>query len=195
MSTKVTPPQPSGLPLRGIAMIIIAVAVLLLAWGVYSMTNSGTNTAQEEVTVAETSANKPAAHASAAPAAPATPATSAANSPAATASAAPSQPAAPAATSGATPKVFALNNSTVQGLANRVAEDLKSKGFADVESGNFPDEVLPKSVAFFTPGNADEEAAARKIADQLKITAQPRIDALKDKPAGVILVIAEDLNR
>lgn len=183
-------------------MIIIAVAVLLLAWGVYSMTNSGNNAAP----VAEQTSNKQGGNA---PAAPATSAPAAApNGGAATPAATPQQnPATPAgtannaaagsgaATSAEATKIFALNNSTVQGLANRVADDLKKKGFNDVESGNFPDEVLPKSVAFFTPGNATEEAAARQIADQLGITAEPRIDALKDKPAGVVLVITEDLNR
>lgn len=33
-----TPDQAQGLPLRGMAMILIAVALLLAAWGAYSMT-------------------------------------------------------------------------------------------------------------------------------------------------------------
>lgn len=183
-------------------MIIIAVAVLLLAWGVYSMTNAGNNSAP----VAEQTSNKQDGNAPAAPAssAPAQDSKGEAATPAATphensatSAATANNPAAGsgAATSAEETKIFALNNSTVQGLANRVADELKQKGFNDVESGNFPDEVLPKSVAFFTPGNATEEAAARQIADQLGITAQPRIDALKDKPAGVVVVITEDLNR
>lgn len=173
-------------------MIIIAVAVLLLAWGVYSMTNSGssTTTTQQEVAAPQTSVEKPAP----APA-PATSVAPVAEAPVKTEPPAPApQPPAPAPT-GPAPKVFALNNSTVQGLANRVADQLKTAGFSDVESGNFPEAILPKSVVFFTAGNPNEEATARRIADQLKITAEPRIDALKDRPAGVILVITGDLNR
>lgn len=176
-------------------MIIIAVAVLLLAWGVYSLTNSG----QEEAVVTQPAANTAAPAAPAAPAsASAAPASAAPSSAPASATPAPASgsPAAPAAPAdGAQPKVFALNNSTVQGLANRVADDLKKKGFQDVESGNFPHEILPKSVAFYTQGNANEEQAARQIAQQLGIVAEPRIDALKELPAGVVVVITEDLNR
>ncbi|MEJ6013120.1 LytR C-terminal domain-containing protein [Corynebacterium sp. H127] len=195
MSTKETN-SASGLPLRGIAMIILAVAVLLLAWGVYSLTNTGS---EEAVVSQKSDTQQTAPTQKQPPAAAQQPASGAASTTAAaTPSPTPSTPAAaPAANAaaGPAPKVQALNNSTVQGLANRVADELKKQGYSDIESGNFPNEVLPKSVAFFTPGNAAEEQAARNIADKLGVTAQPRIDALKDKPAGVILVITEDLNR
>lgn len=191
----------AAVPVRGIAMIILAVGLMLLAWGVYSMVN---NSAQPTLASQNKGQNQ---------VAPAAPTQKPAQSPAGLPGQLPSQsPAvapqtpvvqtpgasaspAPAATSGETPKVYALNNSTVQGLANRMAEDIKKMGFTQVESGNFPNEVLPHSVVYFTPGDAAEEQAARKIADQLKITAQPRIDALKGHPAGVVLVITSDLNR
>ncbi|MFV8395974.1 LytR C-terminal domain-containing protein [Corynebacterium hindlerae] len=190
MSTNETSSKSAGLPIRGIAMIILAVAVALLAWGVYSMTNTGSD---DVVVSQETSQQKPApAPAAPAPGAP----TPAAPAPATEAPATPAAPVAPeAGEAGETPKVFALNNSTVQGLANRVADNLKSKGYPDVESGNFPEEILPESVAYYTPGNAAEQRAAEKIAQELQIKAAPRIEALKDKPAGVVVVITEDLNR
>ncbi|WP_232843231.1 LytR C-terminal domain-containing protein [Corynebacterium hindlerae] len=189
MSTNETSSKSAGLPIRGIAMIILAVAVALLAWGVYSMTNTGSD---DVVVSQETTQQQPApAPAAPAPGAP----TPAAPVPAAEAPATPAAPAAPEAGEAETPKVFALNNSTVQGLANRVADNLKSKGYPDVESGNFPEEILPESVAYYTPGNAAEQRAAEKIAQELQIKAAPRIEALKDKPAGVVVVITEDLNR
>lgn len=190
--------EKNGLPLRGIAMIIIAVAVLLLAWGIYSMTNSGKS---DDVVVAKndtTSQNAPATKAPGAPAPAATPNATVAPgtaAPATASSAVPAPSGEAGASTSAKPKVIALNNSTVQGLANRVADKLKAKGYNEVESGNFPNEVLPKSVVFYREGNAEEKQAAENLARDLGIAAQPRIDALKDKPAGVVLVITEDLNR
>ncbi|WP_047240927.1 LytR C-terminal domain-containing protein [Corynebacterium epidermidicanis] len=197
-------PEPSRIPIRGIAMILLAVAVLLLAWGVYSMTNSsGDNVVTKPKSVQTQQATGTPAPANQAPVnpaqtgqapvtpAPATPATS--NQAQASAN-----PAVPAAGNDVDPtavKIHALNNSTVQGLANRVADTLKKQGFSQVESGNFPNEVLPNSVVFYTPGNAAEQKAAEAIAYNLGIKAQPRNDSVKDTPAGVVLVITEELNR
>lgn len=194
-------PQTPRVPVRGIAMILLAVAVLLLAWGVYSMTNSGK---QDAAPVAKPTTQSQAVAPVPASPAPAT-ATPSASKPttaqpqpssAPTAQPAPVEAGQPAAPGDVTKvKVHALNNSTVQGLANRVADQLKREGFEQVESGNFPKENLPRSVAFYAPGNALEQEAAQRIANALNIKAEPRSDAVKDEPAGVVLVITEELNR
>lgn len=206
------------MPVRGIAMILLAVAVLLLAWGVYAMTNSSSDTAADSnktkseqqrsvAPAAPATAASSALGSGAATPAPATPATPGTATPGASApSSAPASVPAPAPAPGAAQQggavvdasavqVHALNNSTVQGLANRVADKLKAQGFTRVDSGNLPNEILPHSVAYYTPGNAAEEQAANSIAQNLKIKAQPRDDSVKDAPAGVVVVITEELNR
>lgn len=191
----------SGVPIRGIAMILLAVIVLLLAWGVYTLVGSGKEEAPHAASTAgsTSSVQAPAGAATAVPQASAAPAPSGVNpvtssaAPAASASAG-VNPGAAAGDPSAVP-VHALNNSTVPGLANRIAAELKKDGFSQVDSGNFPKENLPNSVAFFTAGNAAEEQAANLMAQKLKIKAQPRSEAVRDLPAGVIVVITEDLNR
>lgn len=194
----------SGLPLRGIAMILLAVAVMLFAWGVYSLTNSGDkateSAGQAETPVAAQATSAPASAASAAPASSAATSAPASSAPASETKdpAEASRQAAAQSAAAQNPKevpVHALNNSTVQGLANRVAGDLKNKGWNLAEVGNFPNEILPESTVFYAPGNALEEQAANEIATSLGIKAAPRIDALKSTPPGVIVVIAEDLNK
>ncbi|MDU0479007.1 LytR C-terminal domain-containing protein [Staphylococcus chromogenes] len=200
-----TPQRPDSprIPVRGIAMILLSVAVLLLAWGVYAMTNSGTETAAP-AKKSQTSAQAPAGPQTPAPPAPATPQASPAQptaAPRAPATPAPAPNAAAGAGAGTqngdytAVKIHALNNSTVQGLANRVADKLKRQGFSQVDSGNFPHEVLPHSVVFYTPGNGAEQQAAQAIAQNLGVKAEPRGETLKEAPTGVVLVITEDLNR
>ncbi|MFA1476623.1 LytR C-terminal domain-containing protein [Corynebacterium diphtheriae] len=154
------------LPLRGIAMILIAVALMLGAWGVYSVTSDNSSSAPKTST-AETSEQPPAEKS--APQAPAvsdTPATS--DAPGESAAPAEKAPAdKPAADKPADERpvpVRVLNNSTVQGLAAQVADTLRSHGIDVVEVGNLPDAVVPETTVFYPAGH---QAQAQKIADQL----------------------------
>ncbi|MBG9313484.1 LytR C-terminal domain-containing protein [Corynebacterium diphtheriae bv. mitis] len=158
------------LPLRGIAMILIAVALMLGAWGVYSVTSDNSSSAPKTST-AETSEQTPAEKS--APQAPAvsdTPAASdAPGESAAPAEKAPADKPAdkPAADKPAAERpvpVRVLNNSTVQGLAAQVADTLRSHGIDVVEVGNLPDAVVPQTTVFYPAGH---QAQAQKIADQL----------------------------
>ncbi|KLN37927.1 LytR C-terminal domain-containing protein [Corynebacterium diphtheriae] len=158
------------LPLRGIAMILIAVALMLGAWGVYSVTSDNSSSAPKTST-AETSEQTPAEKS--APQAPAvsdTPAPSDAPSESAVpAEKAPADKPAdkPAADKPAAERpvpVRVLNNSTVQGLAAQVADTLRSHGIDVVEVGNLPDAVVPQTTVFYPAGH---QAQAQKIADQL----------------------------
>ncbi|AEX70656.1 LytR C-terminal domain-containing protein [Corynebacterium diphtheriae] len=158
------------LPLRGIAMILIAVALMLGAWGVYSVTSDNSSSAPKTST-AETSEQTPAEKsAPQAPAASDTPAPSdAPGESAAPAEKAPANKPAdkPAADKPAAERpvpVRVLNNSTVQGLAAQVADTLRSHGIDVVEVGNLPDAVVPETTVFYPAGH---QAQAQKIADQL----------------------------
>ncbi|MGP3701424.1 hypothetical protein AY551_01960 [Corynebacterium diphtheriae bv. gravis] len=153
------------LPLRGIAMILIAVALMLGAWGVYSVTSDNSSSAPKTST-AETSEQTPAEKS--APQAPAvsdTPAPS--DAPSESAAPAEKAPADKPADKPAAERpvpVRVLNNSTVQGLAAQVADTLRSHGIDVVEVGNLPDAVVPETTVFYPAGH---QAQAQKIADQL----------------------------
>ncbi|MHC9675309.1 hypothetical protein BUW94_10900 [Corynebacterium diphtheriae] len=175
------------LPLRGIAMILIAVALMLGAWGVYSVTSDNSSSAPKTSTT-ETSEQTPAEKS--APQAPAvsdTPATSdAPGESAAPAEKAPADKPAdkPAADKPAAERpvpVRVLNNSTVQGLAAQVADTLRSHGIDVVEVGNLPDAVVPETTVFYPAGH---QAQAQKIADQLHA-----VIAQHDNPDIVVVTV------
>ncbi|MBG9258607.1 LytR C-terminal domain-containing protein [Corynebacterium belfantii] len=175
------------LPLRGIAMILIAVALMLGAWGVYSVTSDNSSSAPKTST-AEASEQTPAEKsAPQAPAASDTPAASdAPGESAAPAEKAPADKPAdkPAADKPAAERpvpVRVLNNSTVQGLAAQVADTLRSHGIDVVEVGNLPDAVVPETTVFYPAGH---QAQAQKIADQLHA-----VIAQHDNPDIVVVTV------
>ncbi|CAB1022360.1 hypothetical protein FRC0535_01883 [Corynebacterium diphtheriae] len=168
-------------------MILIAVALMLGAWGVYSVTSDNSSSAPKTST-AETSEQTPAEKS--APQAPAvsdTPAASEApGESAAPAEKAPADKPAdkPAADKPAAERpvpVRVLNNSTVQGLAAQVADTLRSHGIDVVEVGNLPDAVVPQTTVFYPAGH---QAQAQKIADQLHA-----VIAQHDNPDIVVVTV------
>ncbi|MBG9292184.1 LytR C-terminal domain-containing protein [Corynebacterium diphtheriae] len=170
------------LPLRGIAMILIAVALMLGAWGVYSITSDNSSSAPKTST-AETSEQTPAEKS--APQAPAvsdTPAPS--DAPGESAAPAEKAPADKPADKPAAERpvpVRVLNNSTVQGLAAQVADTLRGLGIDVVEVGNLPDAVVPETTVFYPAGH---QAQAQKIADQLHA-----VIAQHDNPDIVVVTV------
>ncbi|CAB0825653.1 hypothetical protein FRC0290_01950 [Corynebacterium diphtheriae] len=168
-------------------MILIAVALMLGAWGVYSVTSDNSSSAPKTST-AETSEQTPAEKsAPQAPAASDTPAPSdAPGESAAPAEKAPADKPAdkPAADKPAAERpvpVRVLNNSTVQGLAAQVADTLRSHGIDVVEVGNLPDAVVPQTTVFYPAGH---QAQAQKIADQLHA-----VIAQHDNPDIVVVTV------
>ena len=213
----------SGLPMRGLAMILIAVAVLLAAWALWSMLNDSddsvtADTADTATTVATTAAttqageDTPAARdadtdANAGEAAPAgepredqrddqrddQPAPAPAADEPARGNAPAAAPARPAGTPVTT--LHVLNNSTVPQLAARVAETLEPD-FEKVESGNLPDVAIPRNTVYFTEGNPGAEKAARELADRVNGVAMERSPVLPEETGGkdaIVLVLVEDV--
>lgn len=163
-------------------MILIAVALMLGAWGVYSVTSDNSSSAPKTST-AETSEQTPAEKsAPQAPAASDTPVPS--DAPSESAAPAEKAPADKPAESPAADRpvpVRVLNNSTVQGLAAQVADTLRSHGIDVVEVGNLPDAVVPETTVFYPAGH---QAQAQKIADQLHA-----VIAQHDNPDIVVVTV------
>lgn len=162
------------------AMILIAVALLLAAWGVYSMTRekaSDTTVTAESTTTQMSRPQQP---------------TTVAKPPETTAAPVPPPP-----THAEVKKVHVLNNSTIQGLAAGVADKLKHEGWELGEVGNFPDGAVPQNTVYFTPENAAAEKAARTLAERVGGVAVPRADNLPggtEDPNTVVLVLAGEVN-
>ncbi|PRQ10594.1 hypothetical protein C1Y63_10740 [Corynebacterium sp. 13CS0277] len=182
-------------------MILLAVAVLLIAWGVWSLTRSDDTPQAAATSQAQPAAQPAAGQQQPAPAAPAAgdadaPQDAAAPAPApARGAAAPAQDnQAPAAGVPTNAPVVVLNNSTYQGLAADVADRIRGT-FAVAEVGNYADGTFPHSVVLYTPGNAVEEATAKTLARSLNITAEPRPADLGEVPAGVLLILTQDMAR
>lgn len=163
-------------------MILIAVALMLGAWGVYSVTSDNSSSAPKTSTT-ETSEQTPAEKsAPQAPAASDTPAPS--DAPSESAAPAEKAPADKPADKPAAERpvpVRVLNNSTVQGLAAQVADTLRSHGIDVVEVGNLPDAVVPETTVFYPAGH---QAQAQKIADQLHA-----VIAQHDNPDIVVVTV------
>lgn len=198
----------TSLPLRGFAMVLIAVAVVLGLWALYALTQGG---GDEESTPAAATSSAPAGgaegpttsaaapsqekdadaeHSTEAPA----PAEDSNREEAAPAAGQPEQAAPAPAEQPAPKKVSVLNNSMTQGLADRVSRDLEGKGYELGEVGNFPEEVLPETTVFFPKGDAAAEAEARKIASELGGIARENIDSLPGKATegrGLTVVLTD----
>ena len=188
-----------GLPMRGLAMILIAVAVLLAAWALWSL-NSGDDEPAAGGSADATQTEAQLVPGTTTPAAGAereSTADTAAQQPGTdgeTPAPAPQQPAAAAGTPVNT--LHVLNNSTVPQLAARVAEQLEGD-YPQVESGNLPDVVTPRNTVYFTPGNPEAEQAARELADRVHGVAMARPDNLPretEGPATLVLVLVQDVN-
>jgi hypothetical protein len=83
--------------------------------------------------------------------------------------------------------VRVFNNSTIVGLADRAAGDLRARGWNVVETGNYPYGVIPESTVYFRPGSG-EEGPADAIARQFGIRAMPRFDGIQGASPGVIVI-------
>ena len=207
------------LPLRGVAMILISVALLLAMWGIYSMTGGKSakvhNAASTDSAAASVAPAQPAAPAGPVTSAPGVPApSSGAPAPAsapAPAGAVASGAVAPGAPSGATAgtagaagastsagdksavTVHVLNNSTIQGLAAKAKEQLTRQGYRVGQVGNSSRSVVPQNTVYYT----DNEQQARELAEKVGGVAQQRPADLPAETAGpgsLVVVLATSFN-
>ena len=206
------------LPLRGVAMILISVALLLAMWGIYSMTGGKSakvhNAASTDSAAASVVPAQPAAPAGPVTSAPGVPApSSGAPAPASAPAGSPaSGAAAPGSSGGAgtagtagaagastsagdksAVTVHVLNNSTIQGLAAKAKEQLTSQGYRVGQVGNYSRSVVPQNTVYYT----DNEQQARELAEKVGGVAQQRPADLPAETAGpgsLVVVLATSFN-
>lgn len=179
-------PESSGPPLRAIAMVLIALAILFAGLGAASLGGSDSDESEQ---VAATSS---------APAATATTTAPAGR----TTTVAPAAP--PTTTAGTTTSVTApttsarvdksvpvrvFNNSTVSGLAAQTANELTSTGWNVSETGNYSYGLIQTTTVYYRTGNAAEKQAAEAIAAELGVKAEPRFEGITSASPGVIVIV------
>jgi hypothetical protein len=100
---------------------------------------------------------------------------------------------APAPPPAARAPLTVLNNSKVHGLAERVADEARGRGWPVSLVGNFAGR-LPVTTIYFTPGDSAGEKAARQFASEFPAVDRvlPRYDGLPPTPAGIVLVVTRD---
>ena len=193
----------AAFPKRGVAMILLAVAALLLLWGIYAMNKGDGNqdAAAPGSTEATTAQATQATQATTAISAPANSSEQAQPSeqekPAEEAKptekpAEQEQPApAPAGLAREPAQVYVYNNSGIPDLANRTAGDLAAQYNVanrsnDAAAMNMPEQTygaFPQTFVFFNPNTPGADAVAAELAQRIGGT--PR--ATTDVPANTSL--------
>jgi hypothetical protein len=86
-----------------------------------------------------------------------------------------------------------LNNSTINGLADRAAGEAQSRGWQVAQVGNFAGRLAVTTV-YYTPGDSAGQAAANELAREFPQIDQvlPRYAGLPPTPAGIVLVVTRD---
>jgi hypothetical protein len=87
--------------------------------------------------------------------------------------------------------VRVFNNSVVKELGARAANDIRGKGWNVTEVSNYSLGIIPTSTAFYRPGT-DEEAAAKDLAAELRIKAEPRFEGIANASPGVLVIVTKD---
>lgn len=202
-----------GLPLRGLAMILLAVAVLLIGWGVFSMTSKDS---EESPQASQSQQSQPSQQGQPdqkgqqgqqVPAKQDASATSPSESDKPkpedeqgsreNASAADRGEGEAAGAEGSVNKentyVAVLNNSPIAGLAGDVANKMRDQQWNKTGVGNLPDEsgTFPKSVVLYPKGNDAERQLAEQLASDLGIEARERDEATDRSLEGVKMLEGE----
>ncbi|RSM39444.1 LytR family transcriptional regulator [Amycolatopsis balhimycina DSM 5908] len=87
--------------------------------------------------------------------------------------------------------VRVYNNSLIEGLAARAADDFTRAGWNVTEKKGYPYGTIPATTAYYRPGT-DEEAAAKQLAQEFGFKAEPRFEGIQDASPGVIVIVTKD---
>jgi len=101
-----------------------------------------------------------------------------------------SAPTTSAAGSGAEIPVRVFNNSTIVGLGEKAARELRGSGWQVVEVGKFQGR-FPTTTVYYRPGTGEQDAATR-LAASIGATSAPRIDEIASRAPGLIVVVTSD---
>ena len=181
-------PESSSPPLRAIAMVLIALAILFAGLGAASLggSDSGESAPVAASSVAPTTAVPTTTVAPVAPPTTTAPATSSTPEQTVVSSTAAPAPA-PARVDKSVP-VRVFNNSTVSGLAAQTANELTSTGWNVSETGNYSYGLI-RSTTVYYGNSASEKQAAEAVAAQLGVKAEPRFDGITSASPGVIVIV------
>lgn len=83
------------------------------------------------------------------------------------------------------------NNSMVEGLAHRAADDFRASGYRVVEVGNYSGGRVPVTTIYYRPGTP-ERAQARIVADRYGARVEPRFPGIRDASPGVIAIVTKN---
>lgn len=188
-----------GLPIRGLAMILLAVAVLLIGWAVFSLAGNGENGGDNAAggSSSQTTSDSPGAGESTQSANAGTAVNNEASEPSKDNGAGeatdvrekPSSDPGDADVDRSQVSVTVLNNSPVSGLASTTAERLEKADWNRPNVGNLPDDarVFESSVVLYPANDAASHAAAEEIARDLNIRAMARNSRIDDALHGADL--------
>ncbi|MFE3959640.1 LytR C-terminal domain-containing protein [Nocardia sp. NPDC059091] len=172
-----------GPPLRALAMVLIALAIVFAGLGAMSLSSSDSSSSSADSTsqsstaaATTTAAQQNSAQATTTP--PVAPTTTAALPTTTTAAAGVDK----------TLPVRVYNNGTVPGLAKKTGDQLTSDGYNVTEVGNYANGVIPKTTVYYG-SSPKEQALAQAIAAQLGCSTEPRFPGISDSPTGVIVIV------
>ncbi|RVW10058.1 LytR family transcriptional regulator [Prescottella agglutinans] len=184
-------PESSGPPLRAIAMVLIALAILFAGLGAASL---GGSDSSESAPVADTTAASTSTATTTSAAAQAARTTTAAPAVTTTTPTATPTTTSAAVASGPVDKtvpVRVFNNSNVSGLAAQTANELTSNGWNVSETGNYSYGMILTTTVYY--GNtAAEKQAAQAIAAELGVPAEPRFTGIASASPGVIVIVTSE---
>ncbi|WP_109529002.1 MULTISPECIES: LytR C-terminal domain-containing protein [Nocardia] len=182
-------PTSGGPPLRALAMVLIALAIVFAGLGAMSLSSSEADdsTVAESTDATSAAPTTTAARVTTTAASATTTAESTTTTPATTTPAT-TPPPPPAAAVDRTVPVRVLNNSVVAGLASRTASQLQADGWTNVSSGNYASGNIAKTTVYYGDSPGEREAALA-IAQELGAPAEPK-SAGVDQGAGVVVILA-----
>ncbi|WP_028479407.1 LytR C-terminal domain-containing protein [Nocardia sp. CNY236] len=190
-------PTSGGPPLRALAMVLIALAIVCAGLGAMSLSSSDTDGSGATEQAASSAAASSAAVSSAAVSSSATSTSVAGSTTAASTPPASVEPTSAVASTSAAPTTSAvldsvpvrvLNNSLIAGLAARTASQLSARGWTIVETGNYAGANIPETTVFYGT-SPDDQAAAQAIARELGAAVAPKSSSIAGPDSGVTVIV------
>ncbi|KAA0022138.1 LytR C-terminal domain-containing protein [Antrihabitans cavernicola] len=194
-------PPSGGPPLRALAMVLIALAIVFGGLGALSLSKSdsgGSSSSGVSPSVAPLSGSANTPGGSAVPPTSAAGGSTGSDSEASstTTSAGASSAASGSGSAGAsgtvdkTVAVRVFNNSSITGLAAKTADELKADGWNVAETGNYSEGQIPKTTVYYGD-SASEKTAAEAIANTIGASAEKRFAGIENSSPGVIVIVTQ----
>lgn len=93
-----------------------------------------------------------------------------------------------------TVEVRVYNNSTIRGLAARVARDLTAAGWTVVDVGNYPWGTIPTTTVYYQEGTG-QQTDAEAIGAKFAMRVLPRFPGIVNASPGLIVIVTNDYAR